>query len=340
VPNTVVFLWISAATAIPSHALSDLNDLGAARGVTFLQVSGGRPLGLPANDPALVDQLEAELEQARTALSTLEEADGDARLHKVEADLIAHPHLPQASFLMAECLALRAQAARNANAVQAAVLDAGRLALEGPRAAAFGEAFATLPAPASITLDIKGLGALDELELDGTRLAAGVKRVTLVPGLHHARIWRADRLVFATFSQLSSEQTAYALDVPPVVPCSAEDLERVPRVSAGARDALPAGIACEHWARVRETGPGIAVSMCEHSRCGPFLEWQRRTTAPFTPIAVERRRFPAWAGFAIAGASVLVASGVVLWQAGAFERGRPAAATWEFDGVNPQGLRF
>jgi len=374
VPNTVVFLWTTAAAvvlpsvaghaprsgraegvvpartggvvparteeAVPAHALADLRDLGAARGVTFVAVSQGRPLGLPANDAALVDQLEAELEQARTALSALEEANASARLQKVESDLLAHPHLPQASFLMAECLALQAQAARDDNAAQAAALDVRRLVLEGPRASAFGEAFTTLPAPTSINLEVQGLGPRDELELDGARLASGVERVTLAPGLHHARVWRSDRLVFAAFSQVSAEQTAYTLDVPQVSPCSAEDLERVPRAGADDPSGVPAGIACEHWARVRESGPGIAVSLCAHSRCGPFLDWQRRATAPFVPIAVEGQRFPAWAGFAIAGASVLVASSVVLWQAGAFERGRPAAANWEFGGLNPQGLRF
>jgi hypothetical protein len=306
----------------------------------FVAVSGGRPLGLPANDPALVDQLEAELEQARTALSALEETNASARLQKVESDLLAHPHLPQASFLMAECLALQANAARDENAARAAALDARRLALEGPRASAFGEAFTTLPAPTNITLEVQGLGPRDELELDGVRLTPGVERITLAPGLHHARVWRADRLVFATFSLLSPEQTAYTLDVPRVIPCSADDLERVPRAGADGGSGVPAGIACEHWARVRESGPGIAVSMCAHSRCGPFLDWQRRATAPFAPITVQGRRLPAWAGFAIAGASVLVASSVVLWQAGAFERGRPGAANWEFGGLNPQGLRF
>jgi hypothetical protein len=288
----------------------------------------------------LVDQLEAELEQARTALSALEETSASARLQQVERALLAHPHLPQAAFLMAECLSLQAQAAREKNTAHAATLDARRLALEGPRASSFGEAALPLPISARITLDVQGLGARDELELDGVRLGAGVQRVTLVPGLHHARVWRAERLVFATFSQLSSEQTAYTLDVPQPLACSAEDLERVPRAPAAERTTVPAGIMCERWARVRETGPGIAVSMCVRSECGPFLDWQRRAAVPFTPIAVQTQRLPAWAVFALAGGSVLVASSVVLWQAGAFERGRPAAAKWEFGGWSPQGLRF
>jgi len=368
VPNTVVFLWISAAGVLPGvagpspdlpgvagltprsvhdgrggaglgRAAADLRDLGAARGVSFVPVPAARPYGLPANDAALVDSLEAELEQARTALSALEEASASTRLHKVQAELLAHPHLPQAAFLMAECLALQAQAARPQNPGEAAALELQRLALEGPRAAAFGESAVALPASASITLALQGLRAADELELDGARLAAGVTRVALAPGLHHLRVWRAGEPIFATFSQLTSEQTTLVLAVPPLVPCSAEDLRRVPR-TLDEPASLPPGIECARWARVQETGVGIAVSWCSHSQCGAYLPWQERPVAPFTPIAVEAQRFPAWVGFAIAGASALLASSVVLWQAGAFERGRPAAATWEYGGLNPQGSRF
>jgi hypothetical protein len=372
VPNTVVFLWISAVTlhaaslpgvagpgprslraegvevvpatpsgeVIPEVALLDLRDFGAVRGLSFVAVSAARPLGLPANDAELVDALEGELEQARTALSALEEVNASLRLHKVETQLLAHPHLPQASFLMAECLALQAQAARAASPEHAAELEAGRQALEGPRAAAFGEPSSVPTAASSISLDVQGLGATDELELDGLRLSAKVTRIALTPGLHHARVWRAGRPIFAAFSQISREQTSLMLDVPALVPCGAADLEQVPRALADVGAPLPKGIACEHWARVREDGAGIAVALCEHSQCGPFRHWQRQKAAPFAPIAIERRHFPAWAGFALAGGAALIASGVVLWQSGAFERGRPSATTWEYGGLNPQALRF
>ncbi len=380
VPNTVVFLWISAAgvvlpgvagrspgsadlpgvagrspgsalagegpgvalagEVVPAGALLDLRDLGAARGLSFVPVSATRPLGLPAYSAAVVDAIEAELEQARTALSALEESNASARLRKVEADLLAHPHLPQAAFLMAECLALQAQAARGQASPQATELDARRLALEGQRAAAFGEAAPGRAAPANLRLQLQGLEAMDELELDGVRLAAGVAEVGLAPGLHHARVWRAGRPIFATFAQVSAEQTSFQLQVPGLVPCSAEDFEAVPR---DARNSVPRGVACQRWARVREESGGIGVALCEHSQCGAFFHWQRRVAAPFAPIArvsVESRRFPAWAGFALAGTAAVLASGVVLWQSGAFERGRPSAATWQYDGLNPQALRF
>jgi hypothetical protein len=50
---------------------------------------------------------------------------------------------------------------------------------------------------------------------------------------------------------------------------------------------------------------------------------------------------PSWAGFALAGAGVLAASSLLLWQAGAFDRGHAASATWEYGGLNPQAaVRF
>lgn len=323
---------------MPARALSTLKDYGAARGLDFALVSQARPLGLPANDAELVDSLEAELEQARTSLSALEEANASLRLHKVEAQLLAHPHLPQASFLMAECLALQAQAARAASSPGAAKLEAERAALEGPRAPAFGETFTPPSGTTELTLEVHGADATDELELDGARARVGLSRVTLAPGLHHFRVWRGGRPIFATFAQVSPEQKALTLGVPALVPCSVEDLERARPVSP--RISEPTTVACAQWARVREDGAGIAVSLCQHARCGAFQHWQRREPAAFAPISVERQRFPTWAGFALAGGAALLASGVVLWQSGAFERGHPNAATWEYGGLNPQALRF
>jgi hypothetical protein len=325
---------------MPPLALRDLNDFGAARGLGFVAADAGRPLGLPANDAPLVDQLEAELEQARTALSALEESAASERLRRVEAQLLAHPHLPQAGFLMGECLALQAQAAREQEPARARALDAKRLALEGPRAAAFGDAATPASVSPPRTLELWGLGERDELELDGQAFAPSVRQVTLAPGLHHARVWRSGRPIFATFAEVNSEQTRLELLLPKLVPCSAEDLEGVPRSADVAT--LPRGIACQHWARVRQENQGIGVALCEQSHCGAFVHWSRRAAAPFAPIAVERSRWPAWAGFAIAGATLALSSGLVLWQAGAFDRGQPT--TWQYGGLNPgrapQGVRF
>jgi hypothetical protein len=360
VVNTVVFLWISAAagnttngfadrswpagaslayvSAEPDReALSTLRDYGGTRGLSFRPLTAsvpGRPLGLPGYEPAVVDAIEAELEQARTALSALEEASASARLSRVESQLLAHPHLPQAPFLMGECLALQAQGGREQNPSLAGALEERRAALEGPRAAAFGATPATSsPAIARVELDVMGLGPEDELELDGAA-RADARHVSLLPGLHHARVWRRGRPIFAAFLEVVAQQRTLALAAPPLIACGPEDLE-------GATAESPPAIACARWAKVRDEKPGIGVALCEHQRCSAFEHWERRPASPFTPIAVDRRTgLPGWASFTIAGAAALLTTGLVLWQAGAFEHGRPNAATWEYSGLNPQGLHF
>jgi hypothetical protein len=316
-----------------------LDDFGAAHGVHFVTLAAGaagRPLGLPAYDAALADKLEAELEQARTALSALEESAANERLDRVHSQLLSHPHLPQAAWLMAECLSLQAQAARDHDPTLALKLDADRAALEGPRASAFGET-TPVPAPAArLTLSIEGLETSDELELDGASLPGNSRRVSVAPGLHHARVWRGGRPIFATFVSVAPEQTTLMLAAPKLRPCSAEDLLG----AAEAPEAKPAGVACPRWAKVRSEPGGIGVAFCEHERCGDFVHWVQRTPAPFAPIRVEHQGWPSWAGFALAGAGVLAASSLVLWQAGAFDRGRPTAASWEYGGLNPQTIRF
>jgi hypothetical protein len=343
VAHTVVFLWISAALGGNSPSpgnLDHLRDFGAIRGLDFRPVVS---VSLPsksgqstevASGSGLADGLEAELEQARTALSALEEPAASARLARVESLLLAHPHLPQASFLMSECLALQAQALRERAPARAAALEARRLALEGPRAVAFGEVpIARAEAGDNgeeLSLPVVGLGSQDSLELDGTRPSAGPVR--LLPGLHHVRVWRHDRVVLAAFTEVVREQQALSLSVPALVPCSSEDLE------SGLH--APRGVTCRRWAKVAPEGAGISVTLCERDRCSRPVHWERQEPPAFAPIAVERSRLPSWAGFAIAGATTLAATGLVLWQAGAFERGRPTSASWEYGGLNPQGLKF
>ena len=301
-----------------------------------MAVEASRPLGLPGYDAALVDALEGDLEQARTALSALEEGAAGERLSRVHAQLLSHPHLPQAAFLMGECLTLEARAARERDPALALELQAERAALEGPRASAFGETTAAPSLSPQLSLTVKGLGPGDELELDGTSIATTEREVKLAAGLHHARVWRGGRPIFAVFVDVAPQQTALELSAPKLTPCSAEDLSD----AAETPHATPSGVACARWAKVRAERGGIGVALCEHDRCGAFVHWEQRAPAPFAPIAVEHRRWPSWAGFALAGAGVIAASSLVLWQAGAFDRGRPTAATWEYGGLNPQAIRF
>lgn len=373
-PYTVVFLWISAgglagleplgrepaasqsATELgtgrrsfePSATqLAVLADFGAARGLSFKALAAAdrdKVVGLGAYDGARVDSIEAALEQARTSLSALEEQTAATLLARVELELLAHPHLPQAAFLMAECLALQAQAVRPRDPALAARLEQSREALEGPRAGAFGEA---APSPAASpaatqapqTLRVTGLSGIDELELDGHRVSTR-DPTELAAGLHHVRVWRSGRPLFASFVRVQRGQTELQLLAPRLMPCDSDDLAAVRAEDVARGSAPPPGIACQSWAMVRAEGTGIGVAQCSGSRCGAFVHWQRRPAEPFTPALVDRQRLPTWATFAIVGAAAAAATSVVLWQAGAFDTGNPKASSFRYAGVNPQGIRF
>ena len=356
VAYTVVFLVISGAASgasvsesrgpSPAHApailepaaLGTLHDYGAARGLSFVGLGLGpgaaRPAGLPTYDAALVDRLENELEQARTSLAALEEEAAKQRLGRIEAELLAHPHLPQAAFLLAECSALRAQAA--GGAPQATEWREQREALEGPRTLAFGETpAAATTGRSALPLRLEGLATADQIEVDGQGRAAE-RSVSLLPGLHHFRVLRAGRPVFAAFRTVEAAQQLLTLEVPPLAPCSHDDLASVDARLLAAGVPPPPGVACERFAIVRPESSGVSVALCGRKGCGSLVLWQRRAKpAPFTPIAIDRSRLPSWAGFAIAGAGAALATSLVLWQSGALDRGQRAAGTLEYGGLNP-----
>jgi hypothetical protein len=349
-PPTVVYLWISAQAlqpgafgGAPTNAQRALiQDLGRARGVHFAPAfsSENRPLGLPPHDAALSDALEAELEQARTALSALEEAAASERLRRIEARLRAHPHLPQAPFLMAECFALQAQALRVSEPERAARLDAQRQALEGVRAEAFGETPIVSSAPSpSLPIELEGLAPNDALLLDGA--PSSIPR-QLPEGLHHVRVLRGGRPIYADFFEVSRAQPRAQLANPKVVVCSPDDLSGMWRADGKLAGPKERQVSCPSWALFREQGSGIAVAMCEAERCGPFSIWHARPSAPFQPLAATGGdgALPGWAGFTLAGAAAVLATGLVLWQSGALDRSSRSAPTWRYDGVQPQGLRF
>lgn len=327
--HTVVFLWISAASSLPA-AERHIADYGAARDLTLSRLDlSAAPAGLAAYDGALVDRLEAGLEQARTAISALEEDAAAERLERLATELSSHPHLPQAGFLLAECLALRAQLLRARDPQAASELESERAALEGPRAAAFDEPKSAASAAANeLSLSVVGLEGLDTLELDGREVMA--RRVALAPGLHHVRVWRAGRPIHAAFLRVEPGQQQLVVSAPPLVPCSAEDL---------AARASGHPVACPSWALVRSEGRGVGVSLCRSNVCGAFSHWEERRQLPFRPVVAERARFPGWATVAIAGVASAAATSLLLWQAGAFEQGSSSAATFRYDGVNSGGSR-
>jgi hypothetical protein len=236
---------------------------------------------------------------------------------------------------MAECLSLRAQAAAPHDVSLAQTLRAQQAALEGPRAAAFGESLAVEAPSSPAVVQIRGVAMADELEVDGTLHSPAQRRYELAPGLHHFRVLRVGRPIFATFTQVKPDQTELLLAAPKLAPCSYEDLASVDLELILQGQPPPPGVACQRWAVVRVEKSGVSVSMCGREACGPLVHWQRRKPAPFMPLVVDRSRLPGWAGFAIAGATAVAATSLVLWQSGALDRGQRAATTLEYGGLNP-----
>ncbi len=347
---TVVFLWISASTSLAAphrwkanananaSASALVREYGAARGLNFVELSRGataRPYGTSST---LADEIEAELEQAATALSALEEAAALERLARVEQALLAHPDLPQGAWLLAESMALRARAAAHTDAEGARLFEQRRAALEGPRAAPFGESAASEAASAiPVRIAVRGLAQADELEVDG--VARSARDVELLPGLHQLRVLRRGRVVHAEFREITGEVRELELPVPVLAPCSADDLGALDAAALAHGAVPPAGVACPRFALVRPTAQGIEVSLCTPAGCGPFLTWRERPEPAFKPLASERR-LPAWAGAAIVGVTAVAATSLVLWRAGAFDAGRPSAAPWQYGGLDPQSARL
>jgi hypothetical protein len=70
----------------------------------------------------------------------------------------------------------------------------------------------------------------------------------------------------------------------------------------------------------------IRVATCEGESCGPLVEWRAVSPVPWTtPTAAAEAQFkwPAWATWTLAGATVVGASFAVAAAAGAFKSSPP-----------------
>jgi hypothetical protein len=297
-----------------------------------------RPTG-PGYDAALADEIEALLEEARTLPAATGTPDA---LQRVEALLLAHPELPQAAWLLAECYAIEAHALAaggDATAARRRELGSMALGLEGVRAAAVGVAPSPpdAAAPARVPAPL-GPRPHDRVFIDGVPLDTNGASPTLAPGRHHARLTRGALPVWSGWLTLAAGRAEPLPD--PAPPCSAVDLADV---GAGSAAPEPApGVRCERWAVARASlRGGVDLAECQGSRCDP---WQHAgaTRRDATPRALdaaepERGAWPAWATWGLIGAGALAATGVVLWQAGAFERDVPST---EFVFTGPSAAAY
>jgi hypothetical protein len=263
----------------------------------------------PAYRRDLVLDLEGRLDEARTLASSLDEERASEMLRSVERDVLLHPELPQAAWLLAEHHRIAADLARLAHdgAALADALDREASALEGPRTAAFG-AEGAFAAPAQpIALRVDDLDARDTLELDG--VSGGAAR-SVEPGTHQLRVLRDGELVFAAFRAVT-HGGGLSLGVPALVPCSTEDLARVTHGGEFVRGTTR--VRCPNFLVARRAGPHLEVAECWRAAC-----------TKFTPLEPAERRLAPWATVALVTAGALVAMTAVTWAAGGFER-EPAA---------------
>lgn len=333
--SAIIVLWLGSELELAEHR-ADIAVWAHARGrhAELLHPSA------PSYDAALVDEIEALLEEARTLPAGPGTPDA---LQRAEALLLQHPELPQAAWLLAECHAIEAHAlATGDDATTARRQELGRLALglEGGRAAAAGavalaadgDAAASVPAP-------RGARPHDRVFIDGVAIEPRAEPRLFAPGRHHARLSRGGLPVWSGWIALEHGPGEPLAD--PASPCSELDLADV--TAGGAAPEPAPGVRCERWAVARPSLlGGVDLADCAGSRCEP---WQRagapRSEAPVVrdEAQAERSAWPGWATWGLLGASALAATGLVLWQVGAFERDAPGTE-FVFTGPSAPALRF
>jgi hypothetical protein len=333
--GAIVVLWLGSDAQLAERRA----DISAWSHARQLHAELLRPVSA-SYDAALADEIEALLEEARTLPSAPETPDA---LQRAETLLLDHPELPQAAWLLAERYAIEAHAlavSDEATAARRADLGERALELEGVRAMAAGAS----PVPAR-TAPQPGvpapLGARprDSVFIDAAAIPANAAPALLAPGRHHARLVRGSLPVWSGWITLEPGRAEPLPDPSP--PCSVLDLADVDDGSHAAPEPAP-GVRCGRWAVARPNlRGGVDLAECSGSRCEA---WQHAGAArqdaaagAREPVATEPGGWPGWATWSLIGASALAATGVVLWQVGAFERDAPGT---EFVFTGPSAPAF
>jgi hypothetical protein len=338
--QTAALVWLSVSAITPAYR-ADLDGFAQSR---LLRLEAPREnateFRAAAYSPDVVAQIEVLLEEARSASASLEQSRALSALEHAERLLREHPELPQAAWLMAERLELTAEVESSAPDGESAAraLQKRAAVLEGPRAAPFSDhpANAELEAPRVQPLSVLGTEPGDALEWDGVHTST---EINVAAGEHHVRVARNGRLLWAGFVTIRESEHAVRLPVPATPPCSPDD------IGAGHFEggrAVPAAHArCTSYvlARGRPLG-GIEVALCERELCGKVVVFQY-VPARSSAGAAGEHGWPRWGTYTALAAGV-VATGLVLWRAGVFDRAAPETkTTFVYTGQEkPMGFRF
>ena len=351
--QTAVLVWLSAAAALPTFR-ADLDGFARSR---ILALEAPRANAAAFRSPSasavystdVVMQIEVLLEEARNATASLEQSRALSALEHAERLLREHPELAQGAWLMAEQLELTADVESTApDGASAATLLRKRAAVfEGPRATPFSDhAPSGEPeAPTLHALAVDGPEPGDTLEWDGVRRAV---QWSTAAGEHHVRVSRSGRLLWAGWVAVSENQLRVRLPVPETPACSSDDIgaghfESGPTSGAPLRAVPAAHARCASYvlARARPSG-GIDAALCERESCGQVVTFRHAVASAPAASASSEGGWPRWATYtALASASVL-ATGLVLWRAGVFDRA-PGQTTTRFVYMGqekPMGFRF
>ncbi len=326
---TLLLLFSGDATPAERQALATFQSREKVTLVRAAQNGAAVSPPPPSYSAELVDKIEAALDEAQTLAASLDEERALELLAGVERELLAHPELPQAAWLMAERHQVTAAIRRRQpdGAEEARKLVESARALEGSRAQAFGESAEggtpELAAPAATLLAVRDLDRADALVLDG-KLAAAAENV--LPGRHHARVVRGSRVAWAGwFDVPAGPRLDKRLGVPERIACSADDLADV--TQSGRAPNVPPGVHCARWVAVRHGATGLEVSWCGGERCtafGPLLREQLETK--------PKAAMPPWLAATIVGVATVGAASL-LFATGTFDREQPPAVTeWAYRG--------
>jgi hypothetical protein len=263
------------------------------------------------------------------------------QLAQAETLIYEHPELPQAGFLLAEAAAQQAPIFEHTGQARLAQIQRLRAAtLEGERVRPYAAATevhstpsdARAPAAGSRDVTVTGLAAGDTLVWDGSPIAA--RRLTVPIGEHHVQVLRDTALIWAGFLLVHGADTEVRVPVAPPAPCSRRDLS-----GAGVqhdRVTGAEGVRCPLWALARPAaGKGVDVALCRRSECGSLMNWQEGFGEPLVKPLHEAHpwRLPSWTGYVAAGVGAAAATGLILWQSGAFDDPAEQPRSFTFGGI-------
>lgn len=305
-----------------------------------VQLVAPRRSSAPEYDPAVAEAIELQLEAVGTALA-LGQDEWQAIVDQAQAEILAHPELPQAAWLLAESYRLRAVGlARGGSAVEAAQARAAAVALEGDSAAAFGqsgEQLAPLQPRARVEIETVGPRNSDTVFVDG---ALSPRRLLVVSGKHHVRVVRGEHVVTSEWVEVSP--AGGELQVPlHVSPCS--DLDLHGTVTLGDSVRAQSDVRCGDWLVAGQIQGQLQLARCHLDQCERLQPWPPRADPAPAAVTTDEGS-SAWYVWPLAITGVALGTAAVLWQTGAFDsddsKDGPLTVTVDGPGTPQTALTF